>query len=92
MVYRRHPRCPRVSLLLSPCSLVRTLQGGREGFITLFYKQGNGVGGSSSLLQSQVGPLPPQEPWGLPPAPTVSPVPITNARGVEGAGAASLPP
>lgn len=44
VVYRRHPRCPRVSLLLSPCSLVRTLQGGREGFITLFYKQGNGVG------------------------------------------------
>ena len=34
VVYRRHPRCPHVSLLLSPCTLVKTLQGGRDGFIT----------------------------------------------------------
>lgn len=72
VVYGRHPRCPRVSLLLSPCILVKTLQGGREGFITCFTNMATECGGAA-CYSPRVVPLPLQEPQG--PA-TRPPIPL----------------
>ena len=92
VVYRRHPRCPHVSLLLSPCTLVKTLQdplqgphkGAGKGLSPLFYKQDNGVGGSS-LLQSQGGTAAPARalgPASSPPIPGASSTQLCPRRGM----------
>lgn len=68
VVYRRHPQCPRISLLSSPCTLVKTLQEGREGFITPCFTNKATEFGGAACYSPRVGPLPPQEPRALPPA------------------------
>lgn len=76
VVYRRHPQCPRISLLSSPCTLVKTMQEGRKGLSPRFTNKATEFGGAGATVPG-LGPLPPQEPWALPPAPSY-PLSILN--------------